>query len=86
MKKRVLSTLLVSSLGWGWSALGAPITSSNRDVLTPNTGAMPLAGVTLGGTNFRVLGLQGVRGAVASSFCPTAVTTQARCTPTMPPA
>ena len=68
MKKRVLSTLLVSSLGWGWSALGAPITSSNRDVLTPNTGAMPLAGVTLGGTNFRVLGLQGVGRIAANSI------------------
>jgi hypothetical protein len=49
MNPRGVSTWLVLALGWTWSALGASITSSNRDVLSPNTGAMPLAGVKLGG-------------------------------------
>jgi len=68
MKHRVLSPLIVSILGWGATALAAPITSSNRDVLYPNTGAMPLAGVSLGGTQFRVLGLQGVGRIAANSI------------------
>jgi hypothetical protein len=34
--------------------------SSNRDVLVPNTGTWSASGVTLGGTTFKVLGLQGV--------------------------
>jgi hypothetical protein len=70
MNTRFVSTLLVSSLGWTWSAGAAPITSSNRDVLYPNTGAMPLSGVSLGGTNFRVLGLQGVGRIAANSIDP----------------
>ena len=68
MKHRLLSPLIVSILGWGATALAAPITSSNRDVLYPNTGAMPLAGVSLGGTQFRVLGLQGVGRIAANSI------------------
>lgn len=68
MKHRVLSPLIVAILGWGATALAAPITSSNRDVLYPNTGAMPLAGVSLGGTQFRVLGLQGVGRIAANSI------------------
>lgn len=70
MNPRGVSTWLVLALGWTWSALGASITSSNRDVLSPNTGAMPLAGVKLGGTNFRVLGLQGVGRIAANSIDP----------------
>lgn len=38
----------------------AEYTSSNRDILTPNTGTWSASGVTLGGTTFKVLGLQGV--------------------------
>ncbi len=41
-------------------AASAQYTSSNRDVLTANTGAWPAGGVTLGGTTFVNLGLQGV--------------------------
>ncbi|MFN9373389.1 MAG: esterase-like activity of phytase family protein [Planctomycetaceae bacterium] len=70
MNSRFVSTLLVLALGWTSSALGAPITSFNRDVLSPNTGAMPLTGVSLGGTNFRVLGLQGVGRIAANSIDP----------------
>jgi hypothetical protein len=43
-----------------------PFTSANRDVLLPNTGTWDPAGVTLGGTTFRNLGLQGV-GRIAAS-------------------
>lgn len=42
------------------AAAATPYTSTNRDVLSPNTGAWSAAGVTLGGTTFRNLGLQGV--------------------------
>jgi len=42
------------------AAATTPYTSTNRDVLTPNTGVWSTAGVTLGGTTFRNLGLQGV--------------------------
>ena len=38
----------------------AQYTSLNRDVLTPNTGIWSAGGVTLGGTKFTNLGLQGV--------------------------
>ncbi|MCY2965119.1 MAG: esterase-like activity of phytase family protein, partial [Planctomycetota bacterium] len=41
-------------------AAAGPIDSSHRDVLTPNTGAFPQSGVTLGGTTFINRGLQGV--------------------------
>jgi hypothetical protein len=70
MKKPLLSTLLMLSLGGSGSVSAAPITSSNRDVLSPNTGPMPLTGVNLGGTNFRVLGLQGVGRIAANSIDP----------------
>ncbi|MFN0162701.1 MAG: esterase-like activity of phytase family protein [Burkholderiales bacterium] len=46
----------------------AQYTSSNRDVLAPNTGAWSATGVTLGGTTFRNLGLQGVGRFAASSI------------------
>ena len=36
------------------------ITSTTRDVLLPNTGAWSSAGINVGGTTFRNLGLQGV--------------------------
>ncbi len=42
------------------------ITSTTRDVLLPNTGAWSSAGINVGGTTFRNLGLQGV-GRVAAS-------------------
>ena len=70
MKKPLLSTLLMLSLGGSGSVSAAPITSSNRDVLSPNTGSMPLTGVNFGGTNFRVLGLQGVGRIAANSIDP----------------
>lgn len=41
----------------GWAL---PYTSSDRDILTPNTGVWPSSGVILGGTSFVNLGLQGV--------------------------
>jgi len=46
----------------------AQYTSTNRNVLTPNTSAWPTAGVTLGGTTFVNLGLQGVGRVAASSI------------------
>jgi hypothetical protein len=48
------------------SVQAGPFTSENRDVLQPNTGPWDLAGVTLGGTTFRNLGLQGM-GRIAAS-------------------
>ena len=46
----------------------AQYTSANRDVLLPNTGAWPSGGVTLGGTRFINLGLQGVGRVAANSI------------------
>ena len=58
---------LVLALGLAFTAgAAAQYTSSNRDVLTPNTGAWPVSGITLGGTQFINLGLQGV-GRVAAN-------------------
>lgn len=57
-------------------AFGAPrigsaqYTSDNRDVLTPNTGAWPQDGVSLGGTTFINLGLQGVGRIPSTSLDP----------------
>ncbi|MGH8597253.1 MAG: hypothetical protein ACREXT_11410, partial [Gammaproteobacteria bacterium] len=51
-------------------AADGPYTSLNRDVLTPNTGVWPAAGVTLGGTTFKNLGLQGVGRIAANSVDP----------------
>jgi hypothetical protein len=45
-------------------------TSSNRDVLVPNTGTWSSSGVTLGGTSFINLGLQGVGRIAANSIDP----------------
>ena len=46
----------------------AQYTSGNRDVLLPNTGAWPIGGVTMGGTQFINLGLQGVGRVAANSI------------------
>ncbi len=46
----------------------AQYTAANRDVFTPNTGSWPSAGVTLGGTTFVNLGLQGVGRVAANSI------------------
>ena len=61
-RRRVAQAVAAVLLGSSASLAGAatPYTSSNRDVLTPNTGIWNAAGVTLGGTTFRNLGLQGV--------------------------
>ncbi len=48
----------------------AQYSSSNRDVLAPNTGAWSTTGVTLGGTSFINLGLQGVGRVAANSIDP----------------
>jgi hypothetical protein len=48
----------------------AQVTSSNRDVLLPNTGLWSSGGVTLGGTTFVNLGLQGVGRIAASTLDP----------------
>ena len=48
----------------------AQYTSSNRDILDPNTGVWPAGGVTLNGTSFVNLGLQGVGRFAASSTDP----------------
>ena len=46
----------------------AQYTSSDRNVLVPNIGTWPSAGVTLGGTSFTDLGLQGVGRFAANSI------------------
>ena len=46
----------------------AQYTSGNRDITTPNTGAWPAGGVSLGGYNFINLGLQGVGRVAANSI------------------
>lgn len=48
----------------------AQSTSSNRDIFDPNTGVWPAGGVTLNGTSFINLGLQGVGRFAASSTDP----------------
>ena len=48
----------------------AQVTSGNRDVLLPNTGLWSSGGVTLGGTTFVNLGLQGVGRIAASTLDP----------------
>ena len=48
-------------------SLAAPFTSSNRDVLTSNTGVWNPAGVLIGGTRFVVKGLEGVGRVSAAS-------------------
>lgn len=67
--RQSLSLLLI--LGCIARPAGAgPIDSSNRDVLTPNTGAFPTTGVTLGGLTFINRGLQGVGRVAANSIDP----------------
>jgi hypothetical protein len=56
----------VGALALSAGAHALPYTSENRDVLTPNTGTWPSTGVSLGGTTFVNLGLQGV-GRIAAS-------------------
>jgi hypothetical protein len=58
--------IAVGSLAVSVGAHALPYTSENRDVLTPNTGTWSAAGVSLGGTTFVNLGLQGV-GRIAAS-------------------
>ena len=48
-------------------SFAAPFTSSNRDVLTSNTGVWNPAGVLIGGTRFVVKGLEGVGRVSAAS-------------------
>jgi len=60
------AALAVTALAVSVGAHALPYTSDNRDVLTPNTGAWPSTGVSLGGTTFVNLGLQGV-GRIAAS-------------------
>jgi len=48
----------------------AQYTSSNRDILVPNTGSWSSGGVLLGGTSFVNLGLQGVGRVAANSIDP----------------
>lgn len=48
----------------------AQYTSTNRDVLVPNTGTWPAGGVSIGGTTFVNLGLQGVGRVPANSIDP----------------
>jgi hypothetical protein len=58
---------LALALGLAFSvASQAQYTSTNRDVLVPNTGLWPSSGVNIGGTQFINLGLQGV-GRVAAN-------------------
>ena len=61
-----LIVAIVSSLG-GF-ALAQPYTSASRDVLTADTGTWSSGGVTLNGTQFINLGLQGVGRVAANSI------------------
>ena len=63
-----LSTISAAVLATLPGLASAQYISSNRDVLVPNTGAWPTAGVTLGGTTFVNLGLQGVGRLAANSI------------------
>ena len=58
---------LAAGLAFAVSA-SAQYTSTNRDVLTPNTGSWPNGGITVGGTKFVNLGLQGVGRVAANSI------------------
>ncbi|MFM8584343.1 MAG: esterase-like activity of phytase family protein, partial [Planctomycetaceae bacterium] len=62
--------LLALALGaWGTTTcLAGPYTSTNRTILSANTGAFPLGGVQLGSTRFINRGLQGVGRIAASSL------------------
>jgi len=64
----VLSTIGIAALAAFPTLAAAQYTSTNRDVLLPNTGAWSTSGVTLGGTTFVNLGLQGVGRVAASSI------------------
>lgn len=63
-----LSTLGAAVLATLPGLASAQYNSANRDVLSPNTGPWPTAGVTLGGTTFVNLGLQGVGRIAANSI------------------
>lgn len=58
---------LAAGLAFAVSA-SAQYTSTNRDVFTPNTGSWPSGGITVGGTKFVNLGLQGVGRVAANSI------------------
>ncbi|HEY5752263.1 MAG TPA: esterase-like activity of phytase family protein [Chthoniobacterales bacterium] len=68
MNLRSLAVLL--TLGVFGGTAFAQYTSSNRDILTPNTGTWNATGVTLNGLNFVNLGLQGVGRIAASTTDP----------------
>ena len=65
-----LTTLAATLLAAFAGPTLAQVTSANRDVFLPNTGAWSAAGVTLGGTSFVNLGLQGVGRVAANSIDP----------------
>ncbi|MBL8415721.1 MAG: esterase-like activity of phytase family protein [Propionivibrio sp.] len=67
-RRLALSTISAAVLATLPGLASAQYTSSNRDVLVPNTGAWPTAGVTLNGTTFVNLGLQGVGRVAANSI------------------
>lgn len=50
--------------------IGTPVVSGNRDVLVPNTDTWPAGGITLNGTQFVNLGLQGVGRVPANAIDP----------------
>ena len=62
----IKSFVVLAGLALAGPAVAQPYTSSNRDILTPNTGTWPAGGVSLNGTPFVVKGLQGV-GRIAAS-------------------
>ena len=70
-QRPLCAALALASLAFAAAPALAQVTSSNRDVLTPNTGLWSGGGVTIGGTRFVNLGLQGV-GRVAASAIDTA--------------
>jgi len=70
MRRLAISAFTLAVIVTVPSLATAQYTSTNRDVLVPNTGPWPTTGVTLGGTTFVNLGLQGVGRVAASSIDP----------------
>ncbi|MBL8382718.1 MAG: esterase-like activity of phytase family protein [Burkholderiales bacterium] len=68
--RAALSCLAAAVLAALPGPAAAQFTSGNRDVLTANTGAWPAGGVSLGGTTFVNLGLQGVGRIAANATDP----------------
>ena len=70
LRRFALSAFALAAMAACHGQALAQVTSANRDVLLPNTGLWSSGGVTLGGTTFVNLGLQGVGRIAASTLDP----------------